>query len=259
MIRTLIVDDEPLARHGLRVHLGSQPDVEIIGEAADGPAAVEAIRTLTPDLVFLDVQLPGCDGFEVLERIGDTGLPMVVFVTAHDDRALRAFEIHALDYLLKPYTEARLLESLRRARAELAMPEEHPERERLLHLLEALDAGRAVPVTGHGSTWPRRFTVRDRERIILVRVDELEAVEAAGNYVQLVTRGRRHLMRQTLMEMESQLDPARFVRIHRSTIVNVDCVREIRPDPHGDADVVLESGARYRLSRAYRIRLLPES
>lgn len=259
MIRTLIVDDEPLARHGLRVRLEAQPDVELVGEAADGPAAVEAIRTLAPDLVFLDVQMPGCDGFEVLERVGGVHLPMIVFVTAHDDRALRAFEVHALDYLLKPWTEERFLESLRRARAELAAPAEQPERARLLQLLAALDAGRADAPPGPAPAWPRRFTVRDRDRILLVRVDDLEAVEAAGNYVTLVTAGGRHLLRQTLAEMEAQLDPARFARIHRSTIVNVDRVREIRPDPHGDADVRLEGGATYRLSRAYRQRLLPEN
>ena len=259
MIRTLIVDDEPLARDGLRMRLAGQPDVEIVGEAADGPAAVDAIRTLRPDLVYLDVQMPGLDGFQVLERVGDANLPMVVFVTAHDDRALRAFEIHALDYLLKPFPEERFLESLRRARAELAAPEEHPERTRLLGLLEALAAARSDATPGRATAWPRRFTVRDRDRIRLVRVDDLEAVEAAGNYVQLVAGGARHLLRQTLAEMEAQLDPARFARIHRSTIVNVDHVREIRPDPHGDADVLLESGATYRLSRAYRQRLLPES
>lgn len=258
MIRTLIVDDEPLARDGLRVRLAEQPDVEIVGEAADGPAAVLAIRALRPDLVYLDVQMPGLDGFEVLEQVGDTGLPMVVFVTAHDDRALRAFEIHALDYLLKPFTEERFLESLRRARVELAAPEEHPERTRLLGLLEAVAAARADATPGHAAAWPRRFTVRDRDRIRLVRVDDLEAVEAAGNYVQLVARDGRHLLRHTLAEMESRLDPARFARIHRSTIVNVDRVREIRSDAHGDADVLLESGATYRLSRAYRRRLLPE-
>ncbi|MEP7029057.1 MAG: LytTR family DNA-binding domain-containing protein, partial [Candidatus Eisenbacteria bacterium] len=183
--------------------------------------------------------------------------PLVVFVTAHDVHALRAFEVHAFDYLLKPYSEQRFLECLGRAREALARGDSAPERLRLRGLLDQLVAVRAGVRDAGSAAYPRRFAVRDRGRIVLVRVEDLEAVEAAGNYVLLVAGEERHLLRLTLTEMEEQLDPARFARIHRSTIVNVDLVREILPEPHGDCDVVLEGGATYRLSRAYRARLLP--
>jgi two-component system LytT family response regulator len=253
VIRALIVDDEPLARQAVRVRLEHEADVEIVGEAEDGGAAVEAIRLQRPDLVYLDVQMPGLDGFQVLERVADVHLPMVVFVTAHDAHVLRAFEIHALDYLLKPYSESRFRESLRRARAELERDAAFPERARVARLLEELER-RRNHAAGAGS-FPGRFAVREGDRILLVRTADVDAVEAAGNYVTLVARDRKYLLRQTLAELEKQLDPARFARIHRSTIVNVDRVRELRPDPHGDCDVILEGGAAYRLSRAHRERL----
>ena len=257
MIRALIVDDEPLARRGIRVRLERETDVEIVGEAEDGPEAIEAMRTQRPDLVFLDVQMPGLDGFQALEQVAAEHLPMVIFVTAHDAHALRAFEVHAIDYLLKPYSAARFAEALRRARVELSHGDSNPERKRLGELLEALEAARAGVPPGSAAGRPQRFSVRERDRILLVRADSLEAVRAAGNYVELIAAGRTHLLRETLSEMEHKLDPARFVRIHRSTIVNADRIREILPDPHGDGDVVMESGAVHRLSRAYRERLLP--
>jgi two-component system LytT family response regulator len=243
MIRALIVDDEPLAREGIRLRLDRESDFDVVGEAEDGGAAVAAITTLTPDVVFLDVQMPGLSGFDVLERVGGAHLPVVVFVTAHDQHALKAFEVHALDYLLKPYTEARFQAALTRVRAELADAEDFPGRARLGRLLDARDA---APGYLH------RFTVRDRDRIVFVRAEEVEAIAAAGNYIELVTASGTHLMRMTLSEAEAKLDPAMFARIHRSTIVNKSRIREIRPDPHGDAEVVMASGASYRLSRAYK-------
>jgi len=259
MIRALIVDDEPLARRGIRVRLEREADVTIVGEAVDGPSAVELIRELAPDLVFLDVQMPGLDGFAVLEQVWGERLPRIVFVTAHDTHALKAFEFHALDYLLKPYSEARFLEALRRAREQIARGEGGADERRLMQLLESLQAARAggAGVMERRPGYAQRFSVRDRDRIVLVRAEELDAVLAAGNYVQLVCGRQRHLLRVTLAEMEGELDPAKFARIHRSTIVNLDNVREIRPDAHGDGEVTLEGGAIYRMSRAYRERLLP--
>ena len=253
MIRTLIVDDEPLARRGIRLRLEREKDVEVVAEAADGPAAVEAIRSLRPDLVFLDVQMPGLDGFQVLDQISHDHLPMVVFITAYDAHALRAFEAHALDYLLKPYSELRFRESLSRARRELLRSGDPKERRRMLKLLDARDARR----NGANGEAPfsERFMVRDRDRIVLVRVDDLVAIEAAGNYVLLVDAKRKHLLRTPLQEIEKRLDPARFVRIHRSTIVNAERIREILPESHGDGAVVLEGGATYRMSRGHRSRL----
>ena len=257
VIRTLVVDDEPLSREGVLVRLRDEEDIEVVGEAADGLLAVEKIETLKPDLVFLDVQMPGLDGFQVLERISRDILPMVVFVTAHDVHALRAFEIHAMDYLLKPFSEERFQESLRRAREELRKTDEFPERRRLAELVESLEAARAG--LDSGPRYASRVVVRDRDRIHLVPTGEILAVEAAGNYVQIVTRDRKYLLRSTLAEMERDLDPARFARIHRSTIVNAGHVREIRPDSHGDCDVHLDGRIVYRMSRAYRGRLLPEA
>lgn len=260
MIRTVIVDDEPLAREGIRLRLEREPDFEVVGEAGDGPAAVAALRSLAPELVFLDVQMPGLSGFEVLEQVGDVCVPMVVFVTAHDHHALKAFDVHALDYLLKPFTEARFQATLTRVRNELTGADDYPARRRLAALLDAVPSPSAASasVTPEGAPRPlRRFTVRDRDRIRMVPIGEVEAITAAGNYVELVTPGGRHLVRQTLADVESQLDPALFARVHRSTIVKLAEVREIRPDPHGDAEVVLASGASYRVSRAYRKRLLP--
>ena len=227
MIRTLIVDDEPLARQGLRLRLAREKDVEIIGEAADGPAAVELIRSGVPDLVFLDVQMPGMSGFDVLAAIGDTPVPVIVFVTAHDDFAIRAFEVDAVDYLLKPFTQERFDDALRRARRDLATGE---------------------PLA--------RLAVRSRHAWLILKVGEIDWIEAAGNYVQVHARGKAFLLRSTISNLGQKLDPGRFTRIHRSTIVNVDRIAEIRSDAHGDYDVTLTGGKVLRMTRNYSERLL---
>jgi len=257
MIRTLIVDDEPLARDGLRVRLERESDVEIIGEAGDGPGAVEAIRNLHPDLVFLDIQMPGMDGFAILEQVAAEHLPIVVFVTAHDEYALRAFDVHALDYLLKPVADDRFLESLRRARAALdaEAPAATGMRERLA---EALDAQAAV-ATAAPATRPaviRRFVVKERGRYLLVPAEEVAWIGAAGNYAEIHARGGAYLVRATIADLAARLDSARFARIHRSTIVQIDRIREIIPEWHGDFDVVMEDGTTLRMSRGFRDRLL---
>lgn len=272
VIRTLVVDDEPLAREGLRVRLAREDDIEIVGEAADGPSAADAIVSLRPDLVFLDVQIPGFDGFDVVSRIASTYLPTIVFVTAYDRYALRAFEVHALDYLLKPIAHRRFQEALRRARHELsrrdreiAVAEEDRDEspisavaERLRRLLDEREA--ASGVTGaRAAQAPRyvtRFTVRDGERYVLVRVNDVDWAEASANYVRLHVGPRAYQMRTTMADLERQLDPAQFTRIHRSAIVNLDRVREIRPEWHGEYEVALVTGATLRLSRGYRDRLL---
>jgi two-component system LytT family response regulator len=251
VIRTLIVDDEPPAREGLRTRLALSPDVEIVGESADGLAAVEAITRLLPDLVLLDIQMPGIDGFEVLARAAKTHLPFVVFVTAFDRYAIRAFDVHAIDYLLKPVTGARLEQALDRIRHELARDEE-AERAKLAALLDARErdpAGAATP--SHASRW----AVKQRDRYLRLRSEEVDWIEAAANYVRFHARGGAFLMRGTLAGLERSLDPAHFVRIHRSTIVNLDRVREIRPEWHGDFEVVLTTGRTLRMSRNYRALL----
>jgi two-component system, LytTR family, response regulator len=278
VIRTVVVDDEPLARDGLRVRLGREDDVEIVGEAADGPSAVDAILSLRPDLVFLDIQIPGFDGFDVVARTAANHLPTIVFVTAYDRYALRAFEVHALDYLLKPIAHRRLQEALRRARHELARrdregnpldreaPPPDGERDRsspaidgLRSLLDERESATTAALAATGGPAPRyalRFTVRDGERYVLLRVADVDWAEASANYVRLHVGPRTYQMRTTMSELERQLDPGQFTRIHRSTIVNLDRVREIRPEWHGEYDVALVTGATLRLSRGYRDRLL---
>lgn len=248
MIRTLIVDDEPLAREGLRVRLGLERDIDLIGEAADGPDAVDLIRRELPDLVLLDVQMPGMDGFEVLSRVADDCLPSIIFVTAHDRYALKAFEVHAVDYLLKPLDGGRLREAVDRVRRAVAMGQSAP-REGLVNLLTSREKR---PEPGYA----RRWAVREGEHFVLLRAEEVDWIEAAANYVRFHARGKVYLLRGTMAALEETLDSRRFTRIHRSTIVNLDRVREIRPEWHGDYDVVLTTGDVLRLGRRYRDGLL---
>ena len=252
MIRTLLVDDEPPALEGLRTRLALERDVAIVGEAGDGLAAVGAIERLLPDLVLLDIQMPGIDGFDVVARAGRTHLPAIVFVTAYDRYALKAFDVHAVDYLLKPVQAAQLTRALHRVR-------------RLLAQAELAERGSAAMATllddreriGPGEGRPAgRWAVRQGERYLLLRADEVDWIEAAANYVRFHARGTSYLMRGTLAGLERELDAARFARIHRSTIVNVDRIREIKPEWHGDFDVVLTDGRMLRMSRTYRRALL---
>ncbi len=275
VIRTVVVDDEPLAREGLRVRLAREEDVEIVGEADDGPSAVDAILALRPDLVFLDVQIPGFDGFDVVAKTASTHLPTIVFVTAYDRYALKAFEVHALDYLLKPIAHRRFQEALRRARRELGRRDREAPTDtgaewdgdaavlsavadrlrRLLDEREAAQPLKEVPAS-EGPRFVSRFTVRDGERFVLVRVTDVDWAEASANYVRLHVGPRTYQVRMTMADLERQLDPAQFTRIHRSAIVNLDRVREIRPEWHGEYEVALVTGATLRLSRGYRDRLL---
>ena len=279
LIRTVLVDDEPLAREGLRVRLGREEDLEIVGEAADGPTAVDAILSLRPDLVFLDVQIPGFDGFDVVARTAASYLPTIVFVTAYDRYALRAFEVHALDYLLKPIAHRRFQEALRRARYELGRrereetgPQGGDDRvgeaesliavaDRLRRLLDERERAAAGSVPkpaplADPMRYALRFTVRDGERYVLLRVSDVDWAEASANYVRLHVGPKTFQMRTTMTDLERQLDPVQFTRIHRSAIVNLDRVREIRPEWHGEYEVALTTGATLRLSRGYRDRLL---
>ncbi len=253
MIRAVVVDDEPLARETIRVRLADQSDIELIAEAADGHEAVEKIAELKPDLVFLDVQMPEMTGFEVLDRVAARHLPVIVFVTAHDQFAVRAFESHALDYLLKPFTRERFGVALERARAELVRAEPH-DPARVAALLE--EHGRDGAAASSIARRITRFVVKEGDRFLLVPADEVEWIESAGNYAQLHTRGRTHLVRETMKELEARLDPESFARVHRRAIVQIGRVREIRPEPQGDFEVVLEGGAVVRMSRNFRGRLL---
>jgi two-component system LytT family response regulator len=247
-LRAIIADDEPLARQGVRLHLQRHPHVTVAAEARDGEEAATLIAELKPDLVFLDVQMPGLDGFEVLDAVAPTYLPVVVFVTAHDKYALRAFDVHAFDYLLKPFSPERFDAALVRAEKEIFSRGADQTRRKLLKLLAERTAV---------SPYLKRFIVRRGERYLLVRVDDVHSFEANGNYVKLRTDSGSHMLRMTMAELERKLDPARFARIHRSTVVNIEQIKEITPAWHGDFEVHLADGQRLRLSRNFRERLLP--
>ncbi len=253
MIRTVIVDDEPVAREGLRLWLAEESDVEVVGEAGSPVEAIRLVLRERPDLLFLDVQMPEGDGFDVLEAIGAEHLPEVVFVTAHERHALRAFDLAALDFLLKPVREERFRTALDRVRRELGRGEEREGPARLTALLDHVRGGAA----GDERRRIERFAVRTKDRFVIVPAAEVRWFSAAGNYVELHVAGATHLVRATMAEIESGLDPARFARIHRGTIVRVAAVREVVPAAHGDFDVVLEDATVLKLSRRFRTRLLP--
>ena len=245
-IRTLIVDDEPLARQRLRKLLEADPDIAILGECGDGQQAVVGVRELCPDLVFLDVQMPALDGFGVLQALAGTVLPVVIFVTAHDRYALKAFEVHALDYLLKPFDKARFAAALERAKAQVRQGSAANLSERLGQLLQSVDGRRRGP---------ERLMVKSGGRIYFVRLGDIDWIEAAGNYVRLHVGKEDHLLRESLTALEKKLDPGRFARIHRSTIVNLERIREIQPAFHGDYVVIIAGGQELALSRSCREKL----
>ena len=245
-IRTVIVDDEELARDRIQTLLELQPDVEIVGVCTDGPSAVEMIDRTQPDLVFLDVQMPGMDGFEVVENLERTKLPAVVFVTAHDAHALRAFEIHALDFLLKPFDQTRFEKALERARGQLSQTTGPVLDSRLVTLLEELHEERK---------YSERLIVKSSGRVFFVRTEEIDWVEASGNYVKIHTKSDAHLLRESMKNMEAKLDPKTFVRIHRSAIVNIDHIKELEPWFHGEYIVIMRDGTRLTASRVFSDRL----
>jgi two-component system LytT family response regulator len=244
-IRTVIADDEPLARERLRALLDAEPDIEVARECRDGNEAVAAIRAESPDLVFLDVQMPELDGFGVIETVGVENMPAIVFVTAYDEYALQAFEVNAVDYLLKPFDRERFQKALARARAHVGRQADDINR-RLLALIQGLK----VP-----QGYLERLVIRSSGRIFFLKAEEIDWIEAAGNYVRLHTGKESHLLRETMNSLEQKLDPARFLRIHRSTIVRIDRIAELQPLFHGDYVVVLQGGTRLTLSRGYRERL----
>jgi two-component system, LytTR family, response regulator len=242
-LRCIVVDDEPPARDLLRLMLQDQANIELVAECATGPQAVVGIREHRPDLVFLDIQMPGLDGFRVIEEIGIERMPSVVFVTAYDEFALRAFEAHALDYLLKPFDDERFRRALERVRVQLRGRSRRKLEERLINLLHARN---------HDGPRLERLVVRSNGRILILRVEDIDWIEAAANYVRLHVAGKSYLMRETMVGIESRLDPAQFVRVHRSTIVRIDRIKELEPLFQGDYLIVLQDGSRLTSSRGYR-------
>lgn len=239
-IRALIVDDESVARRRIRRLLSSDPDVAVIGECADGATAVDAIARERPDLVFLDVQMPERDGFGVVAALDQAALPAIVFVTAFDRYALQAFDVHAIDYLLKPYTADRFRTAVQRAKERIHS--------------RSVDASLAsfAQTLRERPRYLSRLPVKTGGKVILVNLAVVDWIEAADNYVRLHVGTREHLHRETLASLEKQLDPERFVRIHRSAIVQMDRIKELHPASHGDMDVVLRGGQTLTLSRTFR-------
>jgi len=245
-IRTLIVDDQLLAREMLRRMLKDEPDIEIVGMPASGPEAVEAIHSLAPDLVFLDVRMPELDGFGVLAQIDPARMPAIIFVTANDDFALRAFDVHAVDYLVKPCTVERFQTALHRARRQIQRNDAGAIQRRLTALLADLKAQPRLA---------ERLPVKSEGRIIFLRLPDIDWVEAADNYVKLHVGKEAHMLRETMTSLESKLPAERFLRISRSAMVNIEQIKELHPMFHGEYVVILRNGARLTLTRGYRDKL----
>lgn len=247
-IRTVIADDEPLARRGIRAHLDLEKDIEIISECRNGLEVVETIEAESPDLVFLDVQMPEMDGFDVVEAVGVERMPAVIFVTAYDRHALRAFEVNALDYLLKPFDGERFARAVQRARTQIERDNLEDLSDRLRNLLVNLESR---PEHQH----PHRLVIKSAGRISFVDMAEIDWIEAADNYARLHTGRESHLLRETMNSLEKRLDPTKFVRVHRSRIVNIQRVKELRPLFRGEYDLTLKDGTRLETGRGYRDRI----
>ncbi|MDQ6690118.1 MAG: LytTR family DNA-binding domain-containing protein [Gemmatimonadota bacterium] len=252
-LRVMIVDDEAPAREGLRIRLNRESDVSVIGEYGDVSRAIEAIRADPPDLLFLDIEMPLVDGFAMLSRLENVSLPVVVFVTAHPDHAVRAFGVRAIDYLLKPVDQKRLSEAVARARAHWESARKAEIADRVLGVLRDADRGMpAVESSSHGVSNPLRIPVRRDGGIQFVAPSEIDWIEAAGDSVRIHAGKATHLVRKSMGDVLALLDGRSFLRIHRSTIVNIDRVRELQPYFHGEYVVVLRDGAKLKLSRGYR-------
>jgi two-component system LytT family response regulator len=246
-IKTLIVDDEPLARDRVKRFLRDETGIKIIGECGNGEQAITFIRENSPDLVFLDIQMPEKNGFEVIKSLNGNALPTVIFVTAYDQYALQAFDVHALDYLLKPFNRERIHRAVARAR-------EHIEHKRMGSLDERLASLIADLKTE--KKYLERLVVKSVGRVFFLKTDEIDWIEAAGNYVKLHVGRESHMIRETMNGIESKLDPDKFLRIHRSTVVNIDRIKELHPMFSGDYTVLLRNGTELALSRNYRERFL---
>ncbi len=245
-IRTIVSDDEPLAREKLRILLASETGVRIVAECRDGRQTIDALQTYKPDLLLLDIQMPGADGFQVLSAIPADDMPLVVFTTAYDQYAIRAFETHAVDYLLKPFDHERLHKAIERIRSELLKTNDREMTQRILDLLAGTRAESRVT---------KRLAIKAAGRVVFLDVEEIDWVEAAANYVRLHVGKESHLLRESIGRISERLDPDRFVRVHRSTIVNVRRIKELQPCNSGEYIVVLKDGKELSCSRGYRTEL----
>ena len=254
-IRTLLVDDEKLAIQGLQLRLEPYADVEVIGTCSNGREAIRAIKTEKPDLVFLDIQMPGFDGFSVVKGVMEIEPPLFVFVTAYEEHAIRAFEANAVNYLMKPVDEDKLADTLDRVRTRLAEKRSAEEAKKLQDVLAEIapDAIENMPVEDENAgRYERMINIKDRGQIFRVDVETIEHIEAAGDYMCIYTGDNSLILRETMKDLERRLDPRVFQRVHRSTIVNLDQVRQVKPHTNGECFLVLDSGAEVKVSRSYR-------
>ena len=254
-IRTIIVDDEKLAIQGLQLRLEPFSDVEVIETCANGREAIRAIKTLKPDLVFLDIQMPGFDGFSVVKGVMDIDPPLFVFVTAYQEHAIRAFEANAVNYLMKPVDETKLADTLERVRVRLSEKRSADEAIKLKDVLAEVAPDSLEGMDGDEDSavrYEKMINVKDRGQIFRVDVDTIEHIEAAGDYMCIYTGDNSLILRETMKDLERRLDPKNFQRVHRSTIVNLDQVRQVKPHTNGECFLVLDSGAEVKVSRSYR-------
>ena len=254
-IRTIVVDDEKLAVQGLQLRLEPYPDIEIIDTCANGREAIRAIKTLKPDLVFLDIQMPGFDGFSVVKGVMEIDPPLFVFVTAYQEHAIRAFEANAVNYLMKPVDEDKLADTMERVRTRLLEKRSAEEAEKLKDVLAEVSPESLEEMDTDGEVnarYEKIINVKDRGQIFRVDVDTIEHIEAAGDYMCLYTGDNSLILRETMKDLERRLDPKNFQRVHRSTIVNLDQVRQVKPHTNGECFLVLDSGAEVKVSRSYR-------
>jgi two-component system LytT family response regulator len=244
MIHTVIADDEVLARQKLRQLLRNEPEIDVVGEGATASETIDLVRATKPQLLFLDIQMPGMDGFDIAMELCTSNLtpkPHIIFTTAHDQYALRAFEIHAMDYLLKPFSQERLSSAVDRARKEILLSSQQP-------------AGNGAPGQ-NGSHYTTRIVFKSRGRIVFLPVSDIRWISAEENYVRICTQNETHLLRETMARLEEKLDPNMFLRVHRSSIVNLQHVKEVRTEADGEYAVVLVNGEKLTMSRGYRSRI----
>lgn len=259
-IRVMLVDDEPLALRGLKLRLDEFPELEIVGECANGREAVKEIKAKSPDLVFLDIQMPGLDGFGVVRAMIGGPAPLFIFVTAYDKYAIDAFEANALDYIVKPVEEERLSDALHRAREALKNKVAANRESKLIEMLASLsddDRDRIKelindPAWSEKQRYSERLSFKDGSKVVMLTADEIEWIDAAGDYMCIHAGGKTHIIRETMKALQQRLDPARFQRVHRSAIVNIDKVKELHPHSNGEYFLILENGSELKLSRSYK-------
>lgn len=257
-LRTIIVDDEHLARRGLYLRLQELPEIEIIAECSNGQQALQAIAEHSPDLVFLDIQMPGMDGFDVIAQLQSDNIPMIIFVTAYNEYAVDAFKVHAVDYVLKPLEEERLVEAVGRAAQHRAREDSSRSKEKLVEMMMGMTGASANSIEAMADTgaelksWPEKLSIKDGNEIQFLRVSEIQWVDAAGDYMCIQSGGKTHIMRITMKQLEALLNPAIFLRIHRSTIVNSNRIVSAQTLTNGEYLLTLECDSQLKVSRSYR-------